>query len=263
MALADDRKMFSWEVMPGLGEAGVPLLCVRLFLLLHASFLGPVARQSLPLATLCRVMWILRHVFLGIATNQCAQASSDVECTRSCINSNSNRVMTQAAQQVVFLCLVGTTPAVLTETVYALANQDEALIPDRLVAVTTSTGKKLLIEKLFDGGHWEALKTSLRVAGQKVEGKLLFGPVADSIRVFPNAERNRELDDIRTLEDNETVAEFFMELVRSFTENDSIRLVTSLAGGRKTTSALLHSVMTLLGRSQDVITHILVNDRGL
>ena len=168
--------------------------------------------------------------------------------------------MTQAAQQVVFLCLVGTTPAVLTETVYALANQDEALIPDRVVAVTTSTGKKLLIEKLFDEGHWEALKTSLRVAGRKVEGKLLFGPVADSIRVFPNAERNRELDDIRTLEDNETVAEFFMELVRSFTENDSIRLVTSLAGGRKTTSALLHSVMTLLGRSQDMITHILVND---
>jgi hypothetical protein len=43
-------------------------------------------------------------------------------------------------------------------------------------------------------------------------------------------------------------------------ENDSIRLIVSIAGGRKTTSALLYSVMSLLGRAEDQIQHILVDD---
>ncbi len=90
--------------------------------------------------------------------------------------------------------------------------------------------------------------------------KLLFGPIGEDIRVFPSRDRTRELDDIRSIQDNEAVAEFLMEIVRSFVENDSIRLVASLAGGRKTTSALLHSVMTLLGRSDDLLTHIIVDE---
>lgn len=167
---------------------------------------------------------------------------------------------TSDKQQTVLLCLVGTTPAVLTETVFAMTQESEPIIPDRVVAVTTGLGRELLKRQLFDGGQWEDLKKTLSRMGVNHEGKLLFGPVGDSIRVFPDAKRERELDDIRTLEDNQVVAEFLMEIVRSFTENDSIRLVTSLAGGRKTTSALFHSVMTLLGRSQDLITHILVND---
>src|SRR5207245_1452140 len=56
------------------------------------------------------------------------------------------------------------------------------------------------------------------------------------------------------------VAEFLMDIVRSFTENHSTRLIVSIAGGRKTTSALLHSVITLLGRASDMITHIIVDE---
>jgi CRISPR-associated protein (TIGR02584 family) len=171
-----------------------------------------------------------------------------------------NAGVSSEKQQTVLLCLVGTTPAVLTETVFALANEPEPIIPDRVVAVTTGLGREQLKRQLFEVGHWEDLRKTLTKSGANLDGKLLFGPVGDSIRVFPDAKRERELDDIRTLEDNQVVAEYLMELVRSFTENDSIRLVTSLAGGRKTTSALFHSVMTLLGRSQDLITHILVSD---
>jgi CRISPR-associated protein (TIGR02584 family) len=52
-----------------------------------------------------------------------------------------------------------------------------------------------------------------------------------------------------------------METIRSFTDNDSIQLIVSIAGGRKATSAFLHSVTTLLGRGDDTtITHIIVSD---
>lgn len=166
----------------------------------------------------------------------------------------------QDPQQIVLLCLVGTAPAVLTETVYVLANRKSPIFPDRIVAVTTTTGRAVLVEQLFKRGNWLALREHLAASTAVTDDKLVFGPIADSIRVFPSADRTRELDDIRTAGDNEAVAEFLMELVRGFAENDSIQLIVSLAGGRKTTSALLHSVMTLLGRGHDVITHIIVND---
>ncbi|MCG8601902.1 MAG: CRISPR-associated ring nuclease Csm6, partial [Verrucomicrobiales bacterium] len=165
--------------------------------------------------------------------------------------------------QTLLLSLVGTAPAVLTETVWAMATQPEPVIPDRIVAVSTSAGAERLREKLFDDGHWEQMISELKARGLDLEGKLRFGPIADSIRVFPDMGRTRELDDIRSAEDSEAVAEFLMETVRSFTENDSLRLITSIAGGRKTTSALLHSVITLLGRSDDRINHILIDDKWI
>ena len=165
--------------------------------------------------------------------------------------------------QTFLLSLVGTAPAVLTETVWALAVQDDPVIPDRIIAVTTAPGASRLKEKLFRDGHWERMLSCLQGQGLDLDGKLRFGPIADSIRVFPDLSHARELDDIRSIEDNEAVAEFFMELIRGFTENDSVQLIVSIAGGRKTTSALLYSVMSLLGRAQDRISHILVDDEWI
>lgn len=168
--------------------------------------------------------------------------------------------MTKAEKQIVLLALVGTTPAILTETVYALAHRKTPIVPDRIVAVTTAGGRTVLLEQLFHRGNWKALRDKL-VGSRKIpDRKLGFGPIAECIRVFPSADRATELEDIRTAADNEAVAEFLMEVVRSFTDNDSVQLIVSIAGGRKTTSALLHSVMTLLGRGDDMITHIIVTD---
>lgn len=162
--------------------------------------------------------------------------------------------------QTVLLSLVGTTPAVLTETVWAMATGPERVVPDRIVAVTTRPGAELLRRKLFSDGHWGRMKERLMESGCDLEGKLRFGDTGNSIRVFTGRTEEIELDDIRTKDDSAAVAEFFMELIRGFTENEAIRLIVSIAGGRKTTSALLHSVMTLLGRAEDTITHILVDD---
>lgn len=136
-------------------------------------------------------------------------------------------------------------------------------MPDRVIAVTTAPGSHLIKEKLFSKDQWQGMLSALSDKGIEIDGKLRFGPIGDSIRVFPNLARNAELDDIRSADDNKAVAEFFMELIRGFTENESIRLIVSIAGGRKTTSALLHSVMTLLGRAQDQINHILINDEWI
>ena len=94
---------------------------------------------------------------------------------------------------------MGTSPAVLTNAVWALAHQRVPVVPDEIVVFITKNGKTLLKKELFDGGVWADMLKCLAREGVDVEGKLMFGET--SIRSIPNAKGN-EIDDLRTGEDN-------------------------------------------------------------
>ena len=47
-------------------------------------------------------------------------------------------------KRVVLVAGMGTSPAVLTETVWALAHQKPAIIPDEIVVLVTKSGKEKL-----------------------------------------------------------------------------------------------------------------------
>ena len=160
------------------------------------------------------------------------------------------------------IALVGLTPAVLTETVYALCQNKDEEIPDRILIITTEQGRKRLIESLFEQDGWEELlhRLKIEIGAETIKGKLRFGPVEDCIRLIPSLERDRNLTDIRTLEDNLAVGEFIMDTLRGPCENADVQITASLAGGRKTMGALLLSAMSLLGRFSDQLVHVLVDD---
>src|ERR1019366_9499808 len=77
----------------------------------------------------------------------------------------------------------------------------------------------------------------------------------------------RELADIGSEQENSAAADFIMETVRGLAMDDGVRLVASIAGGRKTMSALRFSVRSFLGKEDDLFPHILINEpfesRGL
>lgn len=174
-----------------------------------------------------------------------------------------------APSETVLFAVTGMSPAILTETVWALANETPAIIPDRVVVLTTLLGAQQIREELFKPLRafkglcvWDALRKEL---GHRcsIEGKINFGQTADDIRVFTKRNLqtglNQELKDIRTPSDNVAVADFILEKLRSFTENPEIRVIASIAGGRKTMGALLYACITLVGRETDRLTHVLVN----
>lgn len=175
--------------------------------------------------------------------------------------------------QVVLLAVTGMSPAVLTETLWALAHPvdgQEPVIPHRVVVVTTREGRRKM-ENLFEpspvlGGltPWEALRTALQKEGLPVEGRLRFGRTGDDIRVMtraePGTQQSVELADIRSGADNEAAADYLLDQVRAIVENPDTRLIASIAGGRKTMSALLYACMTLIGRAHDALTHVLVSE---
>ena len=68
------------------------------------------------------------------------------------------------AKRTVLIAGMGTSPAVLTETVWALAHQKKLVVPDEIVVLTTKPGKDALRAAVMSGvpSVWERLKAALR-----------------------------------------------------------------------------------------------------
>lgn len=173
--------------------------------------------------------------------------------------------------ELVLLAVTGMSPAVLTETIWALAHEPEPVIPSRIIAVTTSSGRDAIRRHLFEplarfAGRtaWDALRAAIAAEGIALPGQLRFGTTADDVRVITSMDsetgRTAELADIRSPQDNEAAADYLLEQVRTVVENPDTQLIASIAGGRKTMGALLYACMTLAGRETDRLTHVLVSE---
>ncbi len=161
-------------------------------------------------------------------------------------------------ENYILVAVVGESPAILTETVWALAREEPPVIPEEVVAITTLTGESRIIENLFgEDAVWEGLRRTL---GKAAEGKLRFGAEA-SIQVIGDGRESYA--DIATPVQNEQAADFILKTLRSYTEDPSATVIASIAGGRKTMSALMLACMSLLGREQDRVCHVLAEEAFL
>ena len=160
-------------------------------------------------------------------------------------------------KKIVLVVGMGTSPAVMTETVWSLAHQSEPVVPDEVVVITTKSGKDALRTAIMSGAPsvWNRLKTALVKEKIAIDGKLVFGDT--SIRVIPDADGN-EASDLRTGADNLRAADFMLGELRKYTADSATTVLCSIAGGRKTMSALLFSCMSLLGREDDKVFHVLI-----
>ena len=160
-------------------------------------------------------------------------------------------------KKIVLVVGMGTSPAVMTETVWALAHQSDPVVPDEIVVITTKSGKDALRTAIMSGAPsvWNRLKNALAKEKIAIYGKLVFGDT--SIRVIPDADGN-EVSDLRTGADNLRAADFMLGELRKYTADSATTVLCSIAGGRKTMSALLFSCMSLLGREEDKVYHVLI-----
>ena len=141
-------------------------------------------------------------------------------------------------KRTILIAGMGTSPAVLTETVWALCHQKKPMVPDEIVVLVTKSGKERLCTELLSGEKsvWEQMLAALKKEKIKSDGKLVFGET--SIRVIPD-ERGNGVWDLRSGEDNLRAADFMLRQIRQYTESSDTVVLASIAGGRKTMSALL------------------------
>ena len=160
-------------------------------------------------------------------------------------------------KRIVLIATMGSSPAVLTETVWALAHAKKPVIPDEIVVLSAKNSVDKMKRDLLEGCEpiWGRLLSALKKDKISIDGKLVFGSM--SIHVIPDAQKN-ELWDLRSSEDNLLAADFMMQEIRKYSESPDTEIIASIAGGRKTMSALLLSCMTLLGREEDKVLHVLL-----
>lgn len=148
------------------------------------------------------------------------------------------------------LAVTGMTPQVITETLYGLHVQRSPW-PERLHLITTQLGHDILDQALFAQGKLEALCLEL--------GKPSYRRDQVKIEVVPDA-NHQPVNDARTLEDHEALADFIMQTVRELTADTTRDLHASIAGGRKTMTFYLGYAMSLFGRPNDRMSHVLVSE---
>ena len=170
--------------------------------------------------------------------------------------------LTENPPMTTLLAVTGLSPAVVTETLWALAHSEPAIIPNRIEFITTLTGAIQLEKQLFsplpewhDSTVWETLRHRLQAGPDQL--------IAQPPRIIHHPDtttgRSAPLDDIISLADNHASAECIFAAVLDIVRDPKNQLIASIAGGRKTMGALLHSAVSLIGRESDRLTHVLVS----
>lgn len=154
----------------------------------------------------------------------------------------------------ILLAVTGLTPQIVTETLFALAvAAEQKFIPTEVHVITTLEGAQRIRLQLLDArmGQFHALRREYDLP------PIAFP--ASNIHVIHDP-AGQPLSDIRTPEDNLRAADFISHMVRDFCRDDQAALHVSIAGGRKSMGFFVGYALSLFGRTQDALSHVLVND---
>ena len=158
-------------------------------------------------------------------------------------------------KNILFL-VTGMTPQIITETVWALAcdpKNNEKWIPDEVHILSTQDGLTQIKSRLFADGIFNQFQIDYPQLSN-----IQFSD--QELHVITNSE-NKPLTDLKTPDDNEDAANAICEKIREFTSDDQVTLHVSIAGGRKTMGFYAGYALSLYGRAQDRMSHVLVEEK--
>ena len=152
----------------------------------------------------------------------------------------------------ILVAVMGSSPAIVTETVYALVKQEPPFFPTEIRLITTKDGAKDAQVLLTETGPLNQLRADHNVPPINFD--------SECIHVVKGTD-GKMLRDIRSSEDSENAADTIVNVVRDLTQGDDCALHVSIAGGRKTMGFYLGHALSLFGRQQDRLSHVLVSER--
>lgn len=143
--------------------------------------------------------------------------------------------------------VLGSSPAVITETLYAL--KDTTPFPNALCVFTTTHGKKS-----FEDNDILNVINKLCIE----YGLNTFTPESINIHVVTDINGDA-LPDLRTESDQEAMANFITHEIRQLTSDPDTSIHASIAGGRKSMSFYMGYIFSMFARPSDELSHVLVS----
>mgnify|MGYP000032262842 CR=1 FL=1 len=152
----------------------------------------------------------------------------------------------------ILLAVVGLTPQVITEALYALHQEGRAV--NAIHIITTRGGKEAIHARLLasgQGAYYRYLK-DYDLDPLEIE----FGP--ENVHVLAD-HHGIEIDDIIGTEENEILLQTCLDHTCRLTASKDTAVYFLIAGGRKTMSACLAVAAQFYGRPQDRVYHVLIS----
>jgi CRISPR-associated protein (TIGR02584 family) len=154
------------------------------------------------------------------------------------------------------ISVTGMSPQVITETLYGII-QANMPWPDEIEILTTKQGKEQAKLGLITPSDWE--RSMLEKLCQDYNMPV---PVLKESNIIAISDSTGiEVDDARTYEDQEALADFIIQHVALRCADETTRIHASIAGGRKTMTFYLGYAMSLFARPGDRLTHVLVDEK--
>ena len=149
------------------------------------------------------------------------------------------------------VCVTGMSPQVVTETLYALIHDTQApFIPNEIHIISTARGKRFAESVLLgENGYISQMIKDFKLPTALLSN-LYITAVSDA--------QGEPLDDLKTPEDNAAFANLLTQTLSELTENPNSAVHVSIAGGRKTMGYYAGYALSLFGRPQDTLSHVLV-----
>jgi CRISPR-associated protein (TIGR02584 family) len=153
--------------------------------------------------------------------------------------------------RTILLAVTGKSSQVITETLFGI-HQQELDWPNEIHIITTTVGREEARLNLIAEGKLAAFCQEYDLTVPVFTEQHIF--------VVPGAD-GREVDDARTLDDQEALADFITHMVAKITSDPNVRIHASIAGGRKTMTFFLGYAMSIFGRDVDRLSHVLVSEK--
>jgi len=157
------------------------------------------------------------------------------------------------APRRILVCATGLSPQIVTETLFALAvASPKPWVPHEIRLITTQRGAdNARLTLLSDQPGW-----FVRLCADWRLPAIAFD--ASHIEVLRDSQ-GQVLDDIRDDQDNQNAADGIAALIQRLTQEEHSEIHASIAGGRKTMGFFMGYAMSLWGRPQDRLSHVLVS----
>ncbi len=151
--------------------------------------------------------------------------------------------------KVILLAVTGSSPQVITETLYGIYTKNLDW-PTELHIITTTLGAEKARKSLIDENQINNLLNDYTLPELKFNN--------DNIHIIPDANGN-DVEDARNEADHEALADYITRKVAHFTVDKGCKIHASIAGGRKTMTFFLGYAMSMFSRPWDQLSHVLIS----